>query len=82
MDPRCLACRPERRLSSRGRARNALTDDQKIRECSLFAQLRLLDGRAGPHFLARGTHVTVSGFITAIVIGAIIGALGRLFAPG
>lgn len=26
--------------------------------------------------------MTVSGFITAIVIGAIIGALGRLFAPG
>ncbi|RYV51433.1 GlsB/YeaQ/YmgE family stress response membrane protein [Pengzhenrongella frigida] len=26
--------------------------------------------------------MTVTGFITAIVIGAIIGALGRLFAPG
>ncbi|MCL3863127.1 GlsB/YeaQ/YmgE family stress response membrane protein [Actinotalea sp. K2] len=26
--------------------------------------------------------MTITGFITAIVIGAIIGALGRLFAPG
>jgi len=31
---------------------------------------------------SRGAHMHVSGIITAIIIGLIIGALGRLVVPG
>jgi uncharacterized membrane protein YeaQ/YmgE (transglycosylase-associated protein family) len=32
--------------------------------------------------IGRGDHMTASGIISAIIIGAIIGALGRLVVPG